>query len=197
MREKMRGTAPKERVDGTPPLLVADMRTGVDVRSKNGFAFRMRLLGEGDGMALREFFGGMSKKSVENRFNSTAIPDDYIKKLLSPSGGIRAAIATVPNGGRERIIGLAEYGVGDDERFPDLSVAVADEHMGRGVGGRLVDWAIADAMGGDHDGFSLQMRIENTAIHRLMRNAIGKHGMGTSDRWDDKGDIGYKIVFKD
>jgi RimJ/RimL family protein N-acetyltransferase len=154
-----------------PDLATAD---SVDVILRDGSTLRLRAPGSGDASAALEFFEQLSDRSRYQRFHGTRrIDAAFVAHLLEPDWTERGALIGVvaDEGGRERIVALAEYARLRDRSAAEIAFAVADELQGRGAATRLLEQLAPRAAEAGIERFLALVLPENTAMIAVFRDA--------------------------
>src|SRR5262245_62548003 len=131
--------------------MTADLRDyAVEEILRDGGSIHVRAIRPDDRERLVEHFHRLSARSVHFRFMG-------MKRGLS-AGDLDyftrpdfvhhiALVATLREGGAERIIGVGRYVADDEDAAAEVAFAVADEHQGRGIGTLLLEHLLRIARG--------------------------------------------------
>ncbi|MFI6335750.1 GNAT family N-acetyltransferase [Streptomyces sp. NPDC050535] len=154
-------------------------RPTVHALLSDGTTVCIRPVRPGDHDQLRELYEEMSAESLRLRFfaaspRSAAMAAD--RACAPPRPGYRALLAE----SKDRVIGLAEYEVGDDAPTAELSIAVADGLHHRGVGTLLVEHLVSAARADGITRFTADALSENHEVLRLFADL----GLRTARRFE-------------
>jgi acetyl coenzyme A synthetase (ADP forming)-like protein len=113
----------------------------VDVILRGGETLRLRPPARGDAEELLEFFHALSRRSLYLRFHGfPTLGPELVEQLVDPDWSERGAlVGTFVDGGRERVVAVANYVRLRDPTLAEAAFAVADEYQRRGIGTRLVE----------------------------------------------------------
>ena len=113
----------------------------VDVILRDGATLRLRPPRREDADELLEFFGALSRRSLYLRFHGfSRLGPELVEQLLDPDWRDRGALlGTSLEGGRERVVAVANYVRLRDPAVAEAAFAVADAYQRRGIGTRLVE----------------------------------------------------------
>lgn len=132
---------------GGPIQPVEELPEG-SFKLRDGSVAQIVEAGPNDKEKVGGFFKGLSEASSTMRFVSPVsdkIIDEYVGRMFAEGSQHRVALA-VRQG---EIVGVAQYSPITkieheyDEFFPEMAVAVADEHHGKGIGQHLFEWVLA------------------------------------------------------
>jgi len=116
-----------------------------DAILKDGGSIRVRAIRPDDKQRLVDHFRRLSPRSVYYRFFGIKreLTAEELRRFTEPDFVRHVGlVATLREGGEERIIGVGQYIVRDVQRAPhraEVAFAVADEHQGRGIGTLLLE----------------------------------------------------------
>ena len=80
-----------------------------------------------------------------------------------------ALVATLPDGGAERIVAVARFiRLPDNREVAELAIVVNDDFQGQGMGAELINRLAAAAVQRGVRRFRATMLSDNLAIHRLL-----------------------------
>ena len=162
---------------------------------------RIRPARPSDHAGLMAMVGALSARSRSMRFLSggRTVPDELLAAMLSPGadGSPRRAwvaespVADLPAG--RSLVGHANWAVsahgrphggshdrGHGPRVVEVGILVADEHQGRGLGGRLLAAAAADAWSAGAEAIRFDLHADNRRLLRRLRQ-----GVPLLDAWQD------------
>jgi RimJ/RimL family protein N-acetyltransferase len=119
---------------------------------------------------LKDFFYSLSDNSLYRRFISVRkdmpherlqefVIIDYTKQMV-----ILAVIAEV---GKEKIVGVGQYGIDEKTHTAEVGFAVRDDYQGRGIGSELLSYLTYLAKRQGLLGFFAEVLLENRAMLHL------------------------------
>ncbi|MCT7354203.1 GNAT family N-acetyltransferase [Streptomyces sp. 15-116A] len=145
----------------------------------DGTTVCIRPAGPGDHDQLEGFYEEMSPENLRLRFfaashRSARLAADRACAPVRP--GYRALLAETQG----RVIGLAEYGTGDEKDAAEVSIAVADGLHHRGVGTLLVEHLVSTARAEGITTFTADALSENHEVLKLFADL----GLRTARRFE-------------
>jgi acetyltransferase len=125
-----------------------------------------------DRTPLREFYSGLSPRTIEDRFGvaAPAVPPSWLPRLTDVTAPGRVVVVAVA---AERIVGVAEAAA-DPRRAADTEVGlvVADGWQGRGLGGALLHVLLGELRADDvSQRLLFDVSPRNRRMHRLLERA--------------------------
>ncbi|RJR42196.1 MAG: GNAT family N-acetyltransferase [Desulfobacteraceae bacterium] len=162
---------------------------------KTGMEIFLRPLKISDEPLLKEFFYDLSDKSMYRRFISPkkGMPhqelQDYV--VLDYTKGM-AIVATVQKGGKERAVGLSQYGISPDTHMAEVAFIVSDEYQNRGIGTELLSYMTYLAKRQGLLGFTAEVLMEN----RPMLHVFQKMGFDMQ-KSSEGGVYELRMLFKE
>ncbi len=163
--------------------------------TKSGMEVFLRPLRISDEPLLKDFFYDLSDKSLYRRFISPkkGMPhqelQDYV--IIDYTKGM-AIVATVSQEGRERVVGLAQYGISQDKHMAEVAFIVADDFQNKGVGSELLAYMTYLARRQGLLGFMAEVLMEN----RPMLHVFDKMGFDMQRRGEG-GVYELRMLFKE
>ncbi|MBN1102970.1 MAG: GNAT family N-acetyltransferase [Deltaproteobacteria bacterium] len=163
--------------------------------TKEGTEIFLRPLRISDEPLLKNFFYDLSDKSMYRRFISPkkGMPhqelQDYV--VIDYSKGM-AIVATIPKEGRERVVGLAQYGISQETHMAEVAFIVADDFQNKGVGSELLAYMTYLAKKQGLLGFTAEVLMEN----RPMLHVFNKMGFDMQ-RSGEGGVYELRMLFKE
>jgi len=109
---------------------------------RDGGSIHVRAIRPDDRERLVEHFHRLSERSVRFRFMGMkrGLSEGDLDYFTRPDFVHHIAlVATLREGGAERIIGVGRYVADDEDPAAEVAFAVADEHQGRGIGTVLLE----------------------------------------------------------
>src|SRR2546423_12307578 len=148
-------------------------RHAVDVILKDGGTLRLRPPAAVDTDALVAFFAGLSEQSLYYRFHGARSVDRRLAEPFLDPDWIEqgALIATLTDGGGERIVALASCSRLRDPSTAEIAFAVSDAEQGRGIGTRLLEQLATRAAEMGVVTFLAEVMSENRAMLRVFADA--------------------------
>jgi acyl-CoA hydrolase/GNAT superfamily N-acetyltransferase len=138
--------------------------------TKGGMEILIRPVKISDEPLLKDFFYSLSDNSLYRRFISVRkdmpherlqefVIIDYTKQMV-----ILAVIAEV---GKEKIVGVGQYGIDEKTHTAEVGFAVRDDYQGRGIGSELLSYLTYLAKRQGLLGFFAEVLLENRAMLHL------------------------------
>jgi acetate---CoA ligase (ADP-forming) len=146
----------------------------VDVILRDGSTLRLRPPGPDDADALVAFFAGLSERSRYQRFHGlrtvdASLVERYLELDWSERGALVGLLAG--DGGRERIVALAEYARLRGPASAEIAFTVADELQGRGVATRMLEQLVPRAAAAGIEQFVAEVMSTNSAMLAVFADA--------------------------
>jgi acyl-CoA hydrolase/RimJ/RimL family protein N-acetyltransferase len=163
--------------------------------TRTGMEIFLRPIKISDEPLLKEFFYDLSDRSLYRRFISPkkGMPhpelQDYV--ILDYTKGM-SIIASIQDGGRERAVGLAQYGISRETHMAEVAFIVADEYQNRGIGTELLSYLTYLAKRQGLLGFTAEVLMEN----RQMLHVFEKMGFDMQ-RSGEGGLYELRMLFKE
>ncbi len=145
-----------------------------DVILRSGGTLRLRPPREADTDAVIEFFRGLSRRSVYQRFHGfPSLASATIEPFVEPDWDERGSLmGTLSEAGRaERVVALANFVRLRDRSCAEVAFAVADELQGQGVGTRLLEQLAEPAGEAGITTFVAEVMPDNTPMLRVFEAA--------------------------
>ncbi|SDH34891.1 acetyl coenzyme A synthetase (ADP forming), alpha domain-containing protein [Sinosporangium album] len=160
-----------------------------DVLLRDGGMAHIRPLEHGDRQALHELVERISERSDYLRFfaGGRASAHSYVDRLTDPRFAGRALVAVM----RGRLVGVAEYVVGDTGADAELGILLDDEVQGHGLGTLLLEHLALLAAENGVDELVAEVLAEN----RAMLDVLGCLGLGSVRRSED-GEVEVRISLR-
>jgi len=139
--------------------------------TKGGVQILLRPVKISDEPLLKEFFYGLSDKSLYRRFMSLRkdmpherlqefVIIDYTKEIV--------ILATVEDeSGREKVLGVGQYSIVEGAHTADVAFTVTDEEQNKGIGFELLNYLAYLAKGKGILAFSADVLVENVPMMHL------------------------------
>ncbi len=163
--------------------------------TKTGMEVLLRPIKISDEPLLKEFFYDLSDKSMYRRFISLkkGMPhqelQDYV--VLDYTKGM-AIVAIVQEGGREKVVGLTQYGISPETHMAEVAFIVADAFQNRGIGSELLAYMTYLAKRRGLLGFTAEVLMEN----RPMLHVFEKMGFDMQ-KTGEGGVYELRMLFKE
>ncbi|HSV96085.1 MAG TPA: GNAT family N-acetyltransferase [Spirochaetota bacterium] len=137
--------------------------------TRGGDRLLLRPVRPDDITILRDFFSSLSDQSVRGRFvKSGKVPDD-LGELVEVDHINDVIILGVANlGGNEIVLGVGKYAVNEDDHGAELSLAVLDGYMNRGIGTEIIAYLSLLARREGLFYISAEALIENKPVLHLL-----------------------------
>jgi acyl-CoA hydrolase/GNAT superfamily N-acetyltransferase len=138
--------------------------------TKSGLEILLRPVKISDEPLLKDFFYRLSDQSVYRRFISLkkSLPHRELQDLviLDYTKGM-SIVATLQQGGRETVLGLAQYGISQESHMAEVAFIVDDRYQKRGIGTELLSYITYLAKRQGLLGFTAEVLMENRAMLHL------------------------------
>jgi RimJ/RimL family protein N-acetyltransferase len=103
-----------------------------------------------------------------------------------------AVVATTRKGAKEEVLGLAQYGIGENRHMAEVAFIVADAHQNRGIGTELLSHMTYLARKQGLLGFTAEVLMEN----RPMLHLFDKMGF-EMQRSGEGGVFELRMIFRE
>jgi acetyl coenzyme A synthetase (ADP forming)-like protein len=135
----------------------------VDVILRDGRTLRLRPPHEEDTPELVEFFRSLSERSLYRRYHGLpTVGPGLVEPILDPDWVERGALlGAFEDGGREHVVGLANYVRLRDPTVAEAAFVVADAYQRQGVGTRLLEQLAKRAAAVGIERFLAEVMAEN------------------------------------
>lgn len=135
-----------------------------DVIIADGSIVHIREVQEEDAELIREFLSSLSITTLAFRFFSAGINKEELVKYLLKSDGV--SLVAIRNG---KIIGHASYHAKPQKRA-EMSIVIADEFQGKGLGTRLLEILTELANRNGIEIFEAYVRSDNTRMIKVLND---------------------------
>jgi acyl-CoA hydrolase/GNAT superfamily N-acetyltransferase len=108
-----------------------------------GFSAFFRPVRMNDEALLKDFFYSLTEDSMYHRFISSRMdmPHERLQKFVAIDYGREMVIlATVEQDGKELVVGMGQYRIGEDVHTAEVAFLVRDGHQDKGIGAELLDY---------------------------------------------------------
>lgn len=163
--------------------------------TRTGLVIMLRPVKISDEPLIREFFYSLSDESMYQRFLSVRkdMPHEVLQNFVVIDYTRKKIIlATVNVCGKEKIVGLGQYGLNSDLHTADLALAVRDDCQNQGVGAELISYLTYLAKNQGLLGFTAEVLVGNKPVFLLFK----KMGFDIKKR-NEAGVYEMKLMFKD
>jgi acyl-CoA hydrolase/GNAT superfamily N-acetyltransferase len=138
--------------------------------TKAGMEVLLRPVKISDEPLLKDFFYSLSDNSLYRRFISVRkdmpherlqefVVIDYTKQMV--------ILAVISEAGKEKIVGVGQYGINETTRTAEVGFAVRDDYQGRGIGSELLSYLTYLAKRQGLLGFFAEVLFENRPMLHL------------------------------
>lgn len=139
-------------------------------RTSTGLSILLRPVKISDEPLLKEFFYGLSDRSMFRRFISVRqdmpherlqefVIIDYTKEMV--------ILAVVKDTEREKVVAVGQYGINADTRTAEVALVVRDDYQNQGVGTQLLAYLTYLAKREGLLGFTAEVLVENKPMLHL------------------------------
>jgi len=162
--------------------------------TKSGLAVQFRPVRITDEALLKDFFYSLSDQSIYRRFISARkdMPHERLQDfcVIDYSREI-VLLATTEKDGREHVVGVGQYGIGEDLHTAEVAFVVRDDWQNQGIGWELLSYLTLLAKQQGLLGFTAEVLVEN----RPMLHLFEKAGFDLSKQ-SDSGVWELKMLFR-
>ncbi len=141
-------------------------------KTKTGLEILLRPVKISDEPLIREFFYSLSDESMYHRFLTTrkGMPHERLQSfIVIDHTRDKVILATLNIDGKEKIIGLGQYGLNSDMQTADLALAVRDDYHNQGIGSELISYLTNLAKRQGLLGFTGDALAKNQPIFTLIK----------------------------
>lgn len=135
-----------------------------------GLTILLRPVKLSDEPLLKEFFNFLSDQSLYRRFISMRqdmpherlqefVVIDYTKEMV--------ILATLREGEVEKVVGVGQYGINEENRTAEVALVVKDEYQNKGIGWELLSYLTYLAKREGLLGFTAEVLVENKPMLHL------------------------------
>jgi acyl-CoA hydrolase/GNAT superfamily N-acetyltransferase len=142
--------------------------------TKGGVEIFLRPVKISDEPRLKEFFYSLSDKSLYRRFMAVlkSIPHERLQEFVVIDYTTDMVIlAILPEGEKETIVGVGQYGLHEETHTAEATFAVRDDYQGQGIGKELVSYLTYLARRQGLLGFTAEVLQENKHMLHLFETA--------------------------
>lgn len=150
---------------GEYPAHLETLRT-----TAKGLSILLRPVKLSDEPLLKDFFNFLSDQSLYRRFISMRqdmpherlqefVVIDYTKEMV--------ILATLREGEVEKVVGIGQYGINEENRTAEVALVVKDEYQNKGIGGELLSYLTYLAKREGLLGFTAEVLVENKPMLHL------------------------------
>jgi acyl-CoA hydrolase/N-acetylglutamate synthase-like GNAT family acetyltransferase len=160
-----------------------------------GLEILLRPVKMSDEPLVKEFFYDLSDKSMYRRFLSVRkdMPHERLQEFVIINYMKEMVIvATVGSEGKEKIVGISQYGINEGTHTAEAAFVVRDDYHGKGVGHELLKYLTYLAKKNGLLGFTAEVLVENTPMLRLFE----KMGFNIEKR-SSSGVYEMKMLFRE
>jgi len=138
--------------------------------TKTGFEIFLRPVKLSDEPLLKDFFYSLSDNSLYRRFVSmrTYIPHEELGKYVAIDYTKEMIIlATIKGKGKEKVVGIGQYYVNENENLAEVAFLVRDDYQNLGIGSELLSYIINLLQKKGLFGFTAEVLVGNRPMLRL------------------------------
>jgi acyl-CoA hydrolase/RimJ/RimL family protein N-acetyltransferase len=138
--------------------------------TKTGVEILLRPVRISDEPLLKDFFYSLSENSLYRRFISVRkdMPHERLQELVAIDFSREMVIlAVIQREEKEVIVGVGQYGIGQDIHTAEVGFAVRDEHQNKGIGAELLSYLTYLAKKQGLLGFYAEVLAENRPMLHL------------------------------
>lgn len=150
---------------GEYPAHLETLRT-----TTQGLTILLRPVKLSDEPLLKDFFNFLSDQSLYRRFISMRqdmpherlqefVVIDYTKEMV--------ILATIREGEVEKVVGVGQYGINEENRTAEVALVVKDEYQNKGIGWELLSYLTYLAKREGLLGFTAEVLVENKPMLHL------------------------------
>jgi acyl-CoA hydrolase/GNAT superfamily N-acetyltransferase len=166
---------------GDYPVELETQRT-----TRTGMALKFRPVKLSDEALLKEFFYGLSGRSMSLRFASTRrdMPHERLQRFTVIDYTRELEIlAVLQHGPREEVVGVGGWYADELTQTAEVAFAVKDEYQNRGIGSLLLAYLKELGQRQGFRAFTAEVIYENTPMMRVLKNGgfvVGETEAGTN-----------------
>ncbi len=138
--------------------------------TKTGIEILLRPVRISDEPLLKDFFYSLSENSLYRRFISVRkdMPHERLQEFVAIDFSREMVIlAVIQKEEKEVIVGVGQYGIGQDIHTAEVGFAVKDEHQNKGIGAELLSYLTYLAKKQGLLGFYAEVLAENRPMLHL------------------------------
>jgi RimJ/RimL family protein N-acetyltransferase len=150
---------------GEYPAHLETLRT-----TAKGLTILLRPVKLSDEPLLKDFFNSLSDQSLYRRFISMRqdIPHERLQEFVVIDYTKEMVIlATLREGAVERVVGVGQYGINEENRTAEVALVVKDEYQNKGIGWELLSYLTYLAKREGLLGFTAEVLVENKPMLHL------------------------------
>ncbi len=137
--------------------------------TRAGDCLLLRPVRQDDSVILQDFFASLSDQSVRGRFVKSGNETDGLDELVEADHRNNVIILGVVNHeGSEIVLGIGRYAVNEHDHGAEVSLAVRDGHMNRGIGTEIIAYLSLLARREGLFYISAEALIENKPVLQLL-----------------------------
>jgi acyl-CoA hydrolase/GNAT superfamily N-acetyltransferase len=151
--------------------------------TRRGLRLRLRPVRVPDEPLLKDFFYSLSENSMYKRFIQVRkdMPHERLQDFVVIDYTTEMVILAIEEGGgRERVLGVGQYGLTGSGHTAEVALVVRDGCQGQGIGWELLSYLTYLARRQGLHGFTAEVLVENTPMLHLFE----KMGFDTDRRSD-------------
>jgi acyl-CoA hydrolase/GNAT superfamily N-acetyltransferase len=166
----------------------------VNRATKTGLEIFLRPVKISDEPLLKDFFYSLSDNSLYRRFISVRkdMPHERLQEfVVIDYTKAMVILAVIPEAGKEKIVGVGQYGINETTHTAEVGFAVRDDYQGRGIGSELLSYLTYLAKRQGLLGFFAEVLLEN----RPMLHLFHKMGFDIQQRREE-GIYELQMIFR-
>ncbi len=140
--------------------------------TRAGLEILLRPVKISDEPLIREFFYSLSDESMYNRFLTArkGMPHERLQNfVVIDYTKDKVILATMDIDGKEKIVGLGQYGLNSNQYTAELALVVRDDYHNQGIGYELISYLTYLAKGQGLLGFTGDALARNQPIFALIK----------------------------
>ena len=142
--------------------------------SRTGLQLKLRPVKISDEPLIKDFFYSLSDQSLYRRFISVRrdMPHERLQEFVIIDYTQETMIlATTGNEDKEEVVGIGQYGIGQDEHSAEVAFAVRDKAQKQGIGTELLDYLVYLGKRNGLLAFSAEVLYENRPMLSIFDKA--------------------------
>lgn len=167
--------------------------------TRTGLQLLLRPVKMTDEPLFKELGHALSDETIYRRFftHRNDIPHEFLQQLVVIDyTKTMAILATIQEGEKEIILGVARYFIEPETHTADIVLLVRDDYQHHGIGRELLSYLIYLGRKQGLLGFTAEVLVDNKPMLNLLRQTFEQPGFETQKRLES-GVVIFKFIFRD